>query len=608
MTLLLDAVFERRKFVPTSLTSVTLKAWYDASQETGADGTSLGTISDHSGNGKTLSQATGSLQPTIQTDSDGRRYYSFDGVDDNVKAATAADWSFLNTGAHTVFVVVECYAHAGSNIDTVFDTGGQSSANTGLFFAFDNRGSPQAGPNGIQADAAKGTSGTFAYQILSTLDSAPSGQRHIFALIAHGGTTAPILRINGDRGEKVTAGATSMGGSTPLSALCVGLDARSLSPGHVRIHEMIFCSGEISTAEREQVLGYLARKWGGVTWSDKGSAVTVENTTTYDAFPSMAPASNGDLIIVARRGSAHISNFGDIIQWRSTDGGATWGASSVIFDGTTENADLRDPGITRLLNGTLLLTCHVYAIGGTGTSSPQNCRWATSTNGGATWSSLNTLNDAFVGFSRCSTRVLELDNGDLLWAIYGNDTSDSTLTNWYVKVYKSTNGGATWSFLANIGSSSDGKQWSETTLIQSQTTGDIIALCREDSGVGTTHALARAVSTDNGATWTAFAVVQANVNSSPQACWTARGTLVIAQRQGEPGSSDKGVLGSGYIYTSLDDGASWTKGEIIFSSGGGSIDFEYGAPLMLSRSVLIAYARESSSSDSDVLFTSFAEI
>lgn len=311
---------------------------------------------------------------------------------------------------------------------------------------------------------------------------------------------------------------------------------------------------------------------------------TIEDTATYDAFPSGAVAANGHVLVVARRGTSHTSGDGDIVLWSSTDDGETWSASSVIFDHTTEGFDLRDPGLVKLSNETLLLTMHLGSTGGANIT--DGCAWATSTDNGATWSSLNVLSDAFAGFSAQCARVLELANSDLLWVIYGNDSSPSTTNDWYSKVYKSTDGASTWSYLSAIGSSADAQPWAEPSLFLSGST--IVATVRHDSE----YALYRATSTDSGATWSSLASVLTYVRGASQGVRLPNGSLVVCL---PTYASAAGTDLGGFIYRSTDSGASWTQS--YFVTG---LPMQYAAPFQDGATVLVPFSVQQSTSDADI--------
>lgn len=586
---------------PDAVTSATLKGRYRAAEEVAADGTEISPVVDRSSYGKNLSQATTGQKPTIQTDGDGRRYYLFDGSNDFVTGAAAADWAFLHDGEATIFAVVELVAHSGDGRSTILDTGGLASGDKGAWLAFDNRSTAGLpGPNGINARATRGAgSSNDVYQMLAGPQALEPGVRAALAVRVF--TTSARLHIDNERGQSLTDVSITFGSGSPTGALRLGARNNATTlPGHFKLYEAFFFDGILSTADRDGVFDWIVDEYGVPCWIPpaSGNPVAVEATSDYDAFPSIALASNGDLVVVARRGSSHTSTFGDIVQYRSSDGGDSWTTDGTIFSGATgildsghsADADLRDAGLTRLNNGDLLLTVSIRGVGGSGGSVPDGCRWATSSDDGATWSALHTLNDAFVGFSRCSTRPVQIGDGSLLWPIYGNDSGDGSSTRW-IKVYRSTDDGATWSYLADIGSSSDGTGWGETSLVVSPTSGNVIAVVRNDLS----DDLYRSVSTDDGATWSAPSLVFADGSSSPQACYSASGLLVLTQRV----TSD---TNRGRILSSSDDGATWFRGPYV-----GTTTHEYGSPVRLGSRNVFVWSQEVSSSDADLNVTRYDE-
>lgn len=584
---------------PTDLTSVTLKAWYDASQEDVADGATLGTVSDRSGNGLHLTQATGSQQPALRFTSSrrGRRlaYYDFDGTDDYVTAASAADWAFLHDGYSAIWIVAELDAHSADGRSTVLDTGGLSATDKGVWVAFDNRGTPNAGPDGLQVRVTRAASPNDVYQNLLGQDAWPPGQRHLVRsfMYDNGGSDEAVTIIDGYAGMEVTDLVT-FGSGSPTAALRMGARNNATTlPFNGRIYEVVLLAGSITATDRDHLYQYLARKWDLGIWNTvlDDDGVDVSATATYDSFPTIAE-DDGDFVCVYREGTSHTSTFGDLRLRRSTDAGATWSSASTIFDGGTENADLRDPGIVRLANGNLLLTWSIRGVGGSGTSVVDGCRWATSTDKGATWSASSALDDAFTGFSRCSCRPLQLPNGDILWSIYGNNhvSGDADSTRW-VKVYKSTDSAASWSYLSDIGAVGDAKGWGEPNILRADN-GQLVALVRDTNGAD----LYRATSNDNGATWTALSLVQADANSSTQGCVTRSGKLVVGQRFAT-------VSDFGFMFTSDDRGASWNRGLQLHATGTN----EYVSCIAILDRIYVVAAREASSSDSDIVAFVFDE-
>lgn len=579
---------------PTDLTSVTLRAWYDAAQENVADGATLGTVTDRSGNGLHLTQGTGSQQPALRFTYSrrGKRlaYYDFDGTDDFVTAASASDWGFLHISYSSVFVVLELDAHSADGRSTFLDTGGLSTSDKGIWFACDNRGPANGGPDGLNLRCTRGA-GADVYTMVTGQDTFPTGQRHLIRVATSiESTDLSFALVDGYAGHFVADTSVTFGSGSPTAALRLGARNNATSlPFNGRIFEVVIVSGQISEADRNSLNQYLARKWHLPIWqTDNDDGVDVSQTATYDSFPTLAEV-NGDLVCIYREGTTHTSTFGDLRLRRSTDQGVTWGSASTIFDGGTENEDCRDPGVVKLANGNLLLVWSVRNAAGTA-SVVDGCRWSTSSDSGATWAASSDLNDAFAGFSRCSTKPLQLPNGDILWPIYGNDTGDGSTTRW-VKVYKSTDNAGSWSYLSDIGASGDAKGWGEPNLFRAHN-GQIIALVRETNGGD----LYRATSNDDGATWTSLSLVQADTDSSPQGCVTPSGTLFIGQRF-TPDSS------FGFLFQSADSGATWARGYQMHATGTN----EYVSCVSVGDRIHVVAAREASSSDSDIVFFSFRE-
>ncbi|OYN91393.1 sialidase family protein [Parenemella sanctibonifatiensis] len=174
-------------------------------------------------------------------------------------------------------------------------------------------------------------------------------------------------------------------------------------------------------------------------------------------FPEIAHLADGRLVTVFYWSNEHSPGIsggehGQIRWTESSDGGRTWSAARVVID---TPADDRDPQITQLRDGTVVLTWFQTEWEGypdqpatiTGTYV------ARSTDGGQTWSEPALVESAMscgcgarsgayeLGWSAESGEVVELDNGDLLIPLYGT-LPDSSLG--HVSVVRSVDGGRTW--------------------------------------------------------------------------------------------------------------------------------------------------------------------
>ena len=76
-----------------------------------------------------------------------------------------------------------------------------------------------------------------------------------------------------------------------------------------------------------------------------------EKRDAYSAWPAIARAENGDLLVLFTRTDEHMGPNGEILMVRSTDNGETWSPPTIIFDTIVDD---RESGITVLRDGRLL--------------------------------------------------------------------------------------------------------------------------------------------------------------------------------------------------------------------------------------------------------------
>ncbi|MDA0348623.1 MAG: exo-alpha-sialidase [Verrucomicrobia bacterium] len=76
-----------------------------------------------------------------------------------------------------------------------------------------------------------------------------------------------------------------------------------------------------------------------------------EKRDVYSAWPAIARAENGDLLVQFTRTEEHMSPNGEILQVRSTDNGETWQPPSIVYDTIVDD---RESGLTVLRDGRLL--------------------------------------------------------------------------------------------------------------------------------------------------------------------------------------------------------------------------------------------------------------
>lgn len=312
-----------------------------------------------------------------------------------------------------------------------------------------------------------------------------------------------------------------------------------------------------------------------------GAAVTIANTTSYDAFPGVALLPNDDLLVVYRQGTDHASTFDGVLRKRiSTDDGATWGSATTIHDPTD---DARDPALARLSNDDLLLS--FFEWDGATARTPYVM---ISTDDGATWGSKVAITNSFSDYAFISAPVIELDNGDLLAPLYGQDTGDSFDS---ARVSRSTDGGATWAHLADIvDGPTFGRHMQEPNLVLLDD-GTVLAMLRSD---GSPNRIYTSRSTDSGATW-----------STPVVAFDGSGRPAVHQR-GSDGVVLCAYRASGddcRFRASYDNGITWRGHDGDFT-GGSTLDYMYAQWVALpSGQAAVVYSLEASATDADLYFS-----
>ncbi len=77
-----------------------------------------------------------------------------------------------------------------------------------------------------------------------------------------------------------------------------------------------------------------------------------EAADEYTAWPAIARAANGDLVVAFTRTEEHVSPNGAIVMIRSTDQGMHWSAPTILYDSPIDD---RESGLTTLPDGRLLV-------------------------------------------------------------------------------------------------------------------------------------------------------------------------------------------------------------------------------------------------------------
>jgi hypothetical protein len=243
----------------------------------------------------------------------------------------------------------------------------------------------------------------------------------------------------------------------------------------------------------------------------------IDNRVVYqNGFRHVHPAdliklSNGDLLLMFREGSEHISIDGDVVMLRSRDNGRTWGDRQVI--GGLKNLDEREGCGIQLNDGTIVVGIYfnnAYSSDGGYKSKgdqphPELPRLGTyiitSRDDGRTWSSPKVIDISKMPFSSMegpTDAPIEMPDGSMLMGVIGYGI-DKDPKNTGAVMLKSTDKGASWSYLSTIAPDPGGKRGSlvEPGIVRTRS-GRIVVAMRNDQP---TFAMHRTYSDDNGKTW-----------------------------------------------------------------------------------------------------------
>lgn len=302
----------------------------------------------------------------------------------------------------------------------------------------------------------------------------------------------------------------------------------------------------------------------------------------YNAFPGLDLL--GDRrrpILVYRNGAGHLTTDGVIKQRLSQDGGQTWGGATTIVANPGGSIDLRDSEISwcPLLGKHALSYFHWSGAIPDGAGS-KTVYVQFSADDGTTWGSAISIPAPYSGstgltlYAGCSSKVVELPDGTLLLAVYGQQAGDSqTGLLESAGLLKSTDGGTTWQWVNWIARDiPNARAFSEVGIVR-KPSGRLIAFVRCDAVTGTNPADAgvwTCHSDDNGATWSAPA--QCTVNNGGLGFGPGRPAPVLLpsggiflQFRGTVSGGEKCGIG-----TSWDDGATFataTLSNLIYVYG-----------------------------------------
>lgn len=286
------------------------------------------------------------------------------------------------------------------------------------------------------------------------------------------------------------------------------------------------------------------------------------DSLSYSAFPHVVQLEGDELLIAFRQAPRqkgivrHTHPRSVITVMRSYDQGDSWdkeGAAQVAAGGGQEL------GLIYLGNGKVggALAAHEVVPVNEGRRSglrqthaieyPFGCvggLWCWSDNHGLTWRVENTV--LFADGSQCCAPPVQLSDGTLLIPVYGNFSGDDSSA----ILYRSTDGGASWSMLAVMGKFTPKTRGYAEPAVLELSPGHLLGLHRVGEPKFPPGTFWRNESFDSGKTWSAPKPISVRSGACPRLLKLHDGRLLLTYgRRFEPFG----------IYASLssDDGQSW---------------------------------------------------
>ncbi len=361
------------------------------------------------------------------------------------------------------------------------------------------------------------------------------------------------LEVDGVQSAIFDAGSLGLTGTTTLSA---GAD--------IFIARMDIFNGVPNATIDSQTKAFYASVKAALPVYNTGSYVVTDDfNSNHYAFGGIDKnPNNTTLYVVTRKGLNHIDLQAQIVFMKSTDNGSTWSSPVSITGGLVTNFDYRDPRITRLSSGRLVVNYFLRF-----NTSTYSIKTRYSDDDGATWSSESTVipttSRTQIGVSGY---IIQLSNGDLLMPFYGFDIGNTNQIN---GVFRSTDNGVTWaedSVFSNPNVGDTAFQEFNIRLLQN---GTILGLIRREAG--TTKEIWRTTGTvGTPITWST-PVKATDGYGSPGFIQAANGTIHLTNRY-------KALNLWLQYQTSTDNGVTFTEQRLPENH----IDlWVYGAPIQL---------------------------
>lgn len=250
-------------FSPKSLSG--LYAWYDFSDSSTItlNSGNISQITDKSGNGKTLTQATALNQPTFTANAQNGKSVAACGGDQYLEAATAADWKFLNYSTEKAAVFFAFKTSASAEDQVSFGIcGTQTEPGLVGWGAYTYVMAPNEFIGGMIT-----TSGGSGYRITAEYDAVPLSVARAWCIRSYPlADDDALMNITNNGGAYVgNAGPDDAAqDQSPSSAFSVGYAPGNMYPFTGTIFEVLVYkrSTQLSDVQLTRVMAYLSQKWG----------------------------------------------------------------------------------------------------------------------------------------------------------------------------------------------------------------------------------------------------------------------------------------------------------------------------------------------------------
>jgi sialidase-1 len=281
--------------------------------------------------------------------------------------------------------------------------------------------------------------------------------------------------------------------------------------------------GEIEALRQDMaILNQQTHMLATQVYSDLVDKGKFEHEVIYsNGFRHLHPADlvklqNGELLLMTREATEHLSNDGDVVMLRSKDGGKTWGGRQVIAG--IKDVDEREGCGVQLRDGTIVMGIffnNLYAPDGSYTNSSEvkdkrflepgkrylGAYVITSKDNGHTWSEPNYIDTKGMPYTNLegpTDAPIEMPDGSILMGLIGYSPQGDSGNRSAVMV-RSTDKGKTWKHLAVMANDPGGRLggFLEPGIVRTKS-GRIVAALRN-------HAPENAIwitySDDDGKTW-----------------------------------------------------------------------------------------------------------